>query len=234
MLKKIFVCVILLLTISYLYAGQGNVIDTPTTQIIEYGSFEVDFRFFRENGATPKLAFGIFSFLNLGLSWEVLELIGDRQAKPAVPAVQAKIQIFSGDMLWPGLAIGYDGQGYMHKEDANDRYHQPPKGIYIVIGREVFAEGLMMNAGVNSNTFKNGDFYGFVNMLLPIASDKLFLMAEYDNINYIPEARINLGLRVALSQDVRIDLIFRDCWGTQKEELYPNDRMLSLSYTGQF
>ncbi|MDR2772153.1 MAG: hypothetical protein LBB93_01640 [Elusimicrobiota bacterium] len=238
MLKVIRFCSILfsLLAISAIptYAAQISIIDSPTTQIIEYGSFNVDFKVFREGGLTPKLEFGVFSFLNLGVAWEVQKLIGDSQADLAMPTLQVKVQIYSGDMSLPGIAIGYDGQGYIHMENEPDKYYQEPRGVYILIGREVFTEGLIMNVGVNSNTLKDGEIYGFINMSLPVGSENFLFLAEYDNINYMPDSRLNLGVRIVLSPDVRVDLIVRDCWGANEEGLFPNDRMLKLSYTGQF
>jgi hypothetical protein len=216
------------------YATNTTVIDSPTIQIIEYGSYQVDFRVFRDGGMTPKLMFGVFNFLNLGISWEVLRLIGDYQAEPAVPALHIKAQIYSGNMAFPGVAIGYDGQGYIHKTDANDRYYQEPKGVYFLIGREVFYEGVIMNVGINSNTFKDGELYAFINMTIPLGSEGFLFMAEYDNMKYMPDARLNLGLRILLNEDVSVDLTVRDCWGAKSEYLNPNDRMLTLSYKGQF
>jgi hypothetical protein len=137
-------------------------------------------------------------------------------------------------MVLPGIAIGYDGQGYMHKPDATDRYFQEPRGIYLLIGREAFAEGVFMNLGINSNTFKDGEVYGFVSLTIPLGTENFLFMAEYDNINYMPESRLNFGFRIQMSEDVSIDITIRDCWGSKDDTLYPNDRMVSLNYTGQF
>ncbi|MDR2860865.1 MAG: hypothetical protein LBV66_03420, partial [Elusimicrobiota bacterium] len=216
------------------YANKINVMDTPTTKIIEYGSYEADFKIFNEGGVTPRLIFGVFSFLDLGISWEVQNLVGYNQAYAAVPALHAKAQIYSGNMSFPAIAAGYDGQGYMHKRDANDRYFQDPKGLYLVIGREVISEGILMNLGVNSNTLRDGEVYCFLNLTAPLGSDSFLFMAELDNIKSFSDSRINLGLRIMLSDSIMIDLMVRDCWGSKEESLYPNDRILGLSYTGQF
>ena len=235
MLKKILFSFLFLSLTSSAYPSTVNVMDTPTAKIIEYGSYEVDFKLFREGGVVPKLFFGVFNFLNLGISWEIQRFLGDLQAKPAVPALHARIQIYAGNMAFPAVAFGYDGQGYIHKVDeANDRYHQEPKGIYFVIGREMFAPGVFMNAGINSNTLRDGEVYGFVNMTVELGSESFLFMSEIDNINVLPETRINFGLRIVLSEDVIVDLMIRDCWGSRDEPLFPNDRMLSLSYKGQF
>ncbi|MDR2709349.1 MAG: hypothetical protein LBC07_05180 [Elusimicrobiota bacterium] len=216
------------------FAGKTLVVDTPTTKIIEYGSYEIGFKVFDGGAVEPELLFGIFNFLNLGISWEVLDLLGHEQADPAIPAAQAKVQLYSGNMAFPAIAIGYDGQGYIHKSDAKDRYYQEPIGLYLVIGKEVISEGAIMNIGINSYALTNDDIYGFLNLSVPIGSEYFLFLAELDRIRDMSKTRLNLGLRIILQDGFLVDLIVRDCWGAPGNNLYPNDRILSLSYTGQF
>jgi hypothetical protein len=232
--KLVLLALLLFFFLPTAHAGKTNIMDSPTAQILGYGSYEVDFKIFDAGAVAPRLLFGIFNFLDIGVSWEVLELIGHNQADPAVPALQAKIQVFSGDFSFPSLAVGYDGQGYIHKSDARDRYFQEPRGLYIVLGKEVIAQGMFVNIGINSYTLSNGDIYGFINFLTPLASENFLFMAEIDNINYLPDTRINLGVRMILVDNLTVDFIVRDCWGSKDEALYPNDRILVLSYSGQF
>jgi hypothetical protein len=86
------------------------------------------------------------------------------------------------------------------------------------------------------NDFKEPALHGFVNTIIPapFARDSLFLMAEYDNIGYFPDARLNFGLRFNLTEAVDIDFMMRDCWGKDAENKLPNERVFKVSYTGKF
>ena len=56
-------------------------------------------------------------------------------------------------------------------------------------------------------------------------------MAEYDNIGYFPEARINAGLRFNLTDAIDLDFMMRDCWGKDSPDKVPNERVFKISYT---
>ncbi|MCL2335484.1 MAG: hypothetical protein FWC57_05410 [Endomicrobia bacterium] len=232
--KILFSFLAVIMAVSQVFANNLYVIDTPATNLLNYGSYSVGFRAFQGGGVTPRLDFGVFKFLNLGISWELDSLLGNGQIHVAVPALFVKLRLYEGNMTWPGVAIGYDGQGYFYATDSND-YRQKGKGVFLVIGRELFVQNLMINIGVNMNDFKDSRVYGFANAAIPLYSDIVYFMAEYDNINYFPQARLNAGLKLALTDAIDIDFIMRDCWGKDDPGVrYPNERVFKISYTGKF
>jgi hypothetical protein len=220
---------------SYVKADVLNVADTPTTRVLEYSNYNVSFRFFSNGNMQTKLDFGIFRFLTLGFSWELDNFIGDRDIKAAMPALLVKMLVYSGDMSIPSIAVGYDGQGYFSNHIYSSEYLQDPRGIYIVLGKELLFENLMLNLGVNTNSFKQNSIKAFFNATLQIIPDSFFLLSELDNMGYWSSTRINFGARLKISHFVDLDFILRDCWGN-KNDLYsiPNERVFRISYIGRF
>ena len=98
--------------VSAAHASKMYVMDTPTTNILNYGSYDVSFRMFGYGGVHTRLDFGVFKFFNIGVSWELDRFIGNDQIEMAVPALSVKFRLYEGNMKWPGIALGFDGQGY--------------------------------------------------------------------------------------------------------------------------
>lgn len=218
------------------FASAQYVMDTPTTNILNYGSYDVSFRMFGGGGVHTRLDFGVFKLLNIGVSWELDNFVGNEQIDAAVPALSVKLRIYEGNMKWPGVAIGFDGQGYFWDPDYDDDedYRQRGKGLYFVIGRELFLEGLICDIGLNMNDFSEPRVFGFINAMIPLYKEVIQFMAEYDNINYFPEARLNAGIRFNLTDAIDLDFMMRDCWGKESGDKMPNERVFKFSYTGKF
>ena len=236
MYKKIILsCIGLLCLTSVSFANKLYIMDSPTTGILNYGSYDVSFRFFSGGSVQTRLDFGVFKFMYLGVAWELDNFIGNDQVTVAVPALSVKFRLYEGSMAWPSVALGYDGQGYFFDQDYEGDYRQRGKGLYLVFGREVFFEELNVDIGMNMNDFKEPKLYGFINAIIPIVRDTFYLMAEYDNINYFPDARLNFGLRFSLTEAVDLDFMMRDCWGKDDvADKIPNERVFKVSYNGKF
>ncbi len=220
-------CVLLFISIS-VYSETTYIIDTPTKGMLDYANYTVDFRFFSEGGILTRMSFGVFKMVNLGVGWEVDNLVGTQNPIAAPPSLFLKIRVFDGGMVLPAFAFGYDGQGYFYNKASNE-FTQKEKGIFIVFGRELFAPDLNLNAGANMNDFKENKIYGFVNAEYEI-EEKFMIMGEYDNINYFPEARLNVGLRVIVSDSISIDIAGRDIASPDRKA----ERIVKVGYTGKF
>lgn len=235
MVKKIICSFLGILAVaSVAQAAKLNVMDTPTTEILNYGSYNVGFRFFGNGGVTTKLDFGVFKILNVGVSWELDNFLGNEQIKVAIPTLSVKIKLYDGNMTWPGIALGYDGQGYFYNTDFDGDFMQRCRGLYVVFGREMILEGLMVDLGVNMNNFKEPKAYAFFNAIVPVYKEDVYFMAEYDNLHSFSDARLNAGVRLALSESVDLDFMMRDCWGSNGTGRMPNERVFKLTYSGKF
>src|SRR3989339_515539 len=211
-----------------LAAEPTYVIDSPTTGMLDYGSYNLNFRLFSEGGILTRLNFGVFKMENLGSGWEASRVIGSMGAAVSPPALYIKLRPFTGTQSLPSLAIGYDGQGYLYDRD-NNEFSQKEKGIFIVLGREVFMPGFILNVGGNIADFKNNTVCGFANCSFTI-EDTLTILAEYDNINVMPENRLNLGLRFFVTEDLGIELCGRDIGAAGRSA----ERIIMVNYLGRF
>ncbi|MDR3256704.1 MAG: hypothetical protein LBT18_03545 [Endomicrobium sp.] len=237
MFKKILSSLLLVfIFVSLSPADKTYIIDTPNSNILSYSSYNTEFRFFSNGNIISKIDFGVFKFLSIGVSWELDQFIGDKKVKVAIPALQVKFRIYEGNMTLPGIAIGYDGQGYFFVCSRNDKYLQKGRGLYLVAGREFFIDGLVVNVGANINTFSEPKVYGFINTIVPLYREVIFFMTEYDNVHYFPDARPNFGLKFSLTEYIDVDCIIRDCWGKEDVDAgrIPNERIFKVSYSGKF
>ncbi|MDR2395981.1 MAG: hypothetical protein LBD57_05220 [Endomicrobium sp.] len=216
------------------FAVKTYVVDTPTYGSLSYGSYDFGFRCFSSGNVLSNIDFGVFKFLNIGMSWEIDKLIGYDNIKVAIPTLNVKLKIYEGSMVLPGIAIGYDGQGYFIDTSLKSGYVQKARGLYFVLGREIFFDGFILNIGANVNDFSVVKVYGFINSMIPIFKEIMYFMTEYDNINYFPDARLNWGLKLSLSEYLDVDCIIRDCFGKDDITRVPNERILKLSYSGKF
>jgi hypothetical protein len=204
------------------------VIDTLNTGMLDYSAYDLNFRLYKDGGILTRLNFGVFKIVNLGVGWEVSRVIGDQNITVSPPALYLKIRPFAGDMLLPSIAFGYDGQGYFFDKDTN-KFLQREKGIFFVVGRELFIPGLDLNLGADMSDFRTNTMYGFANLTFNV-EDKLLLLTEYDDINYLPQSRLNIGLRMAIADNLSIDLTGRDIGAAGRNA----ERSVRINYSGKF
>ncbi|MDR3049225.1 MAG: hypothetical protein LBV16_05230 [Elusimicrobiota bacterium] len=234
MSKKIAI----LLSIVFLISASAkadilNMGDSPTTRILEYSSYQLNFRFFGGGNMQTNINFGIFQFLTLGFTCELDNFVGSNEITAAMPSLLVKMLIYSGDMNLPSVSLGYDGQGYYSTDRYSTDYLQDPRGVYLVLGKELFVENLMINAGLNSNSFKESGIRFFTNAMFPIIQDIFFLISEIDNMGS-SNSRLNLGVNLKVSQTVDVEFFIRDCWGGSGGSEMPNERVFRISHTGKF
>lgn len=228
-LRILSACMILLGSAAYAAASeQSSVIDTPTTAVLNHGQYNLNFRLFSNGGVLTRLDFGVFKIVTLGLGWELARLIGDQNVTVGPPALYFKVRPYAGGTVMPALALGYDGQGYFYDKDSRN-FLQKEKGLFLVAGREVFIEGLELNLGANMNDFGAGKVYGFTSLSMNF-DDTFYILGEYDNINYLPDARINAGIRFFVKKSLSIDLAGRDIGAAGRSA----ERIARINYTGKF
>ncbi|MBN1622174.1 MAG: hypothetical protein JW871_06250 [Endomicrobiales bacterium] len=213
---------------SVIYAESTYIIDSPTTGILDYGAYNLDFRLFSEGGVLTRLNFGVFRTINLGFGWEMKKVIGTQDISVSPPALALKIKLYEGGMKLPALVLGYDGQGYFYDNDAEE-FTQKEKGIFLVAGRELFFPGFRMNIGGNMADFKTNTLYGFVNASINL-EEKFELLMEYDNINCMPKNRLNVGGRIFIADYLSVDLAGRDIGAAGRDA----ERIVRINYLGRF
>ncbi|GAB1402419.1 hypothetical protein MASR1M68_13300 [Elusimicrobiota bacterium] len=234
-MKKIFIAFVMFFAVQAGYCSVAPVtelIDTPTTSMLDYGGYEMQFRMFAGGGVLSKLNFGIFKSLNLGVGWEISNIIGVGNVVVAPPTLQLKFNVYEGNIKWPSFSIGYDGQGYFYDETSAE-FMQKGKGVYVVFGKELFLPTLNFNAGLNINDFKEARIIGFANSSVIVIDDSLMFMVECDNIGKGDQVRLNSGLKLWITETFNIDFAVRNLT-TSDESKFGCERIFRINYQGKF
>lgn len=214
-----------------------EIIDMPTSGIIDYTGFNFKNRFYNGGGVLTYMNFGVMERLNLGASFMVDNLIGAKSPVRMVrPEIQVKFRFYDGGIYLPSLALGYDGQGYYYDRDLK-KYMEKGKGLYIVGSREVLLPGLFANGGFNIPDFDDNYLFMFLGVIYNI-EDKFALLAEYDNLFHKDDPeRFNIGARIYITPSFNVDLAIRE---VGKNEKFKNnwqrkaERIIQLRYSTNF
>jgi hypothetical protein len=145
------------------------------------------------------------------------------------PSIYFKLRAFDGTDILPALALGYDNQAYLYRNELHD-FLQKEKGLYLVGSHEIFLPDFDLHAGVNVNDFDKTKVYGFFGASWKIVPT-FALLAEYDNIRNAPDARVNLGGRYWLTPYFNIDVAARN---VGRGEDRGAERIVRLNYTAHF
>ncbi|MFA5137599.1 MAG: hypothetical protein WC728_00075 [Elusimicrobiota bacterium] len=213
-----------------------ELIDVPTTAVLDQGGFSSRTRFFARGGLMEWLSFGVYPRVNIGASFNIDRLIGtDTPVRLARPELQLKLRFFDGDRTLPSLAIGFDGQGYLHNRP-DKAYNQHERGLYVMGSHELGLPGLEFHAGTDIADFEADQVHGFLATSYNI-QDKVKLMAEWDSIRDYSNSRVNMGMRTYLTPRFHIEFSVR---AVGQGGCYPNgvrrgpERVAQVKYTGHF
>jgi len=213
-----------------------NLIDAPTSSVLDYGGYSSQTRFFSRGGLLQHVSFGVFHRLNLGASANIDGLIGnERVVRVRAPQVQVKYRFHEGDRYIPSFAVGFDGQGWLYSS-ADKRYNQRQRGFYVAGSQELGLPGLQAHPSFNISDFDSNAIFGSLPLSLNIR-DKASIMVEWDNIANWSDSRLNSGLRVYVTPNFHLDLAVR---GIGQGGRYTDgsrkgpERIVQLRYSGNF
>ena len=185
-----------------------EVIDAPTTGVLDYRGYSTRSRFYSQGGILEYLSFGVYPGINIGASAAVDGLIGDeRHVRMRAPTAQVKYRFFEGDEVLPSLGVGYDGQGYRYNA-GDHRFNQRQRGFYVVATKEVGVPGFQIHPSFNVSDFDSNAIFGSIPLTLNIR-DKAEILVEWDNIANWSDSRFNMGLRAFLTPNFHVDFAVR-------------------------
>ena len=233
--KSIFfvLCAILISSLSSLFAEEhlpSKLIDTPINNFYKPNEFGYDMTMYKNGGIVNWFEMGIKPGFNLGFSIDFFKIIGDENMTTREPRISARLNVYKGSLYVPAFHVGYLGQGY--GESVNGVLENEEKGFYVAAEKELFLPLFMWNFGLNMCNFKDRELYGFVNARYPLF-DKLLVMFEYDNIRVAPNARINLGFKYYITDNLSMGLGVRKLNRISKNE-EPVERIFLITYVGRF
>jgi len=214
-----------------------EMIDIPTAGILDYYGFMLKTRFYSGGGVLGGLNFGVQERLNLGASMAVDKLIGsDSGVKMRRPEIQVKFRFYDGGYYIPAAAIGYDGQGFYY-DQADKKYLEKGKGLYLVGSKEIGAPGLALHGGLNVPDFDNNYLFGFLGLNYTL-EDKVAFMVEYDSLFHSDDpSRLNAGIRFYVTPYFQLDMAMREIGrsGTFENGVKrKSERIVQMRYSTNF
>ncbi len=206
----------------------------------------------REGGLTAALAVGISDRFMFGLSYGASKLIGDDEPIPYPrPEVIFKYRIVDESMVFPGIAIGIDTQGFgnYNEADSLQRYDIKGYGAYLAASKNWRTPlgNLGAHLGANQNFTETTDGDEDINLFAGFDLEfnpEFSFLAEYNaalNQNSMTAESIalsrggylNAGLRWSLFQNFHIELHFKNLLFDDEKVSYFN-RELKVNYIEYF
>ena len=234
-MRKTAVCLILTLLVflnGNLY-GQGRiaeVIDTPTANPVDFGSYSLSFRFYEGGSILTRLFYGmIMRDLTLGLSFDAENVAGSGRISPRRPFLYVKMPLYGGGRVLPAVSLGYDEQGFGRYDSDTESYQYKPLGFFLVFTGSGIAPGLSAGGGVNADYAAGGGsekIKGFLNAAYTIGPE-FILTGEVSSIGDEPYG--GLGFRYLLRPELHFELAVINIGGAGKTE-----RILRATYKGAF
>jgi len=221
-MKRLFLIIFLLLIlpVSLLAQNLTELVDTPTADIYESGTYNINLRVYGAGSVLTRLLFSV-RFFELGAYLDVDNATGylDPKAHDIQPLV--KIRLYPGGQILPALAIGYDGQG-------ENYYFKEPKGFYVVLSKELLIPGLMLHVGGNNRDYT----YGFAGVSYTF-EEQGSVFVEYErirNVSDLTNNKCNAGLKFQITKELGMEFDFKNIGnrGTEYE------RILRFDYSGEF
>ncbi len=210
-----------------------EIIDVPTSDVVDHYGYYVSFRFGSDGDIQNKTIFGVFPRLNIGFGLDGEKILGTDDARLNKPTINMKLRAFDGSGLIPAFAIGYDGQGYNWSK-AMDEYDQREKGLYAVGTWNPFTPDFSWVLGVDVYEFEeSSQVRGFTGLTYTYR-EMVSLLAEYDNFDYYVERRINFGMKLFITPMFTVDLLGRNVAEYHHSESRETERIVRLNYSGTF
>ncbi|MEW5873578.1 MAG: hypothetical protein AB1752_00175 [Candidatus Zixiibacteriota bacterium] len=200
-----------------------RMIDAPTAGTLSKGSFDTELRAFPDGGVLGILQFGLTNRWQIGFSYGGTDVISsnDPTWNPRMQFL-TKLQILGENMVWPGISVGYEEQGFGLWIDSLNRYQIKSKGFYAVASKGYRTSGFTssIHGGINYSREDKHDkdvnffFGGDVRF-----DNSLGMVAEYDmalNDDRTPHSLgkgrgyLNFGVRWLILNQVYVEGVMKD------------------------
>jgi hypothetical protein len=201
----VFINLLIFLLFTNLFSTEIDIVNSPTAEVIDYGTGEISVRIYSYGGLISRFIFAPFNRINFGGSIDIEKFVGYETPEVHDPSFYMKWRIFDGTKVFPAVAIGYDGQGYKF---VSTKYSLPAKGLFLVFSQNVVAKKMFIDIGINFTKYdESSKLLSFVSIRGSI-EDIIKLGVEYENINEQKIQQVNLLFKLCLSELINVDFIF--------------------------
>jgi hypothetical protein len=199
------------------------VVDMPTAGILAKGGFGVYVNTFPGGGMMADVSYGLTSWLNVGASFGVNNLIGNGEISVQdYPAVHVRARLFNETLVIPAITIGFNSQG--RGGFLGERFQTQPAGIFAAASKSYrWPLGLVsLHLGVCYSLSPNHPARQIPNVYLGAEHSVgpfLSVAAEYNptlderfpSVIYLESGGIlNLALRCSVLTGMTVEVQFRD------------------------
>lgn len=253
---KTFIKIFILLTVTtIIFAQEFNVpvdlINTPTAGTLGKGYFSTEMRFATRGGVLGGIQVGIADRFDIGLSYGGGRIVGNEKIIwNKQPGVLAKFRILDEGNNYPGVAVGFNSQGYGEYIDSLELYEIRSLGAYAVASKNwetIFNSQLGLHLGMNYS-FEQPDSVRVPSVFMGISwelSPQFGIFIEYDSaIDYKKYADIdnfkitrgsgflNAGIRIGISDEFYVECDFNNLIFGENVESF--NREIKLKYISSF
>jgi hypothetical protein len=200
-----------------------RMIDSPTAGTLRKGSFDTELRAYPDGGMLAILQIGLTDRWQIGISYGGTDVISsnDPSWNPRMQFL-TKLQIISETYSFPGVAIGFEDQGFGHWIDSLDRYQIKSKGFYVAGSKGYRGSGFTssIHGGLNYSREDSDDndidFYFGADMVF---DNNVGIVSEFDmalNDDRTPRSLgkgrgyLNAGVRWMLLDRIFLEGVVKD------------------------
>lgn len=167
------------------YVESGSLFNKKKIQVLKR---EVEFglRMYTDGGVLGSITVGIMEKLMFGFSYGGRNLLGQGAAKVNdAPGINLRYVLFPEGANAPGVALGFDSQGYGIYFSNLRRYQNKSKGVYVTASKNLDVtrdSGIGLHGGINYSLEakdKDDDLNFFCGATLRVEKN-LILLWEYD------------------------------------------------------
>ncbi len=222
-----------------------ELIDMPTAATLERGSYVSNLRLYPEGGLLGGLQIGLSDRFYLGVFFGGENIIGEGKINwNPEPGLQFAYRIIDENILLPGIAIGYNSQGYGAYIKGEKRYTIKSRGFYAVAGKNyAFLGDLSFHGGINYSLEREDgdkDVNLFAGILKSLSND-FSLLAEYDvavndnDFHSIGRGKgyLNVGIRWLFAGRLSLQFQFKNILENKENVPYSN-REIKIAYLEHF
>ena len=158
-MKKILICLFVLLIIQLSAYERNTLVDSPTAGILQKGESELLAKIYKNNGLIIGAKVGLFPRFMFGFNYGAEQVVGNQEPDwHDRVEFNAKLRLLDESNLYPAVAFGYDSQGHGNYNENYNRYDIQSKGFYAVASKNyLFLGNLGFHLGLNYSLEKDDD-----------------------------------------------------------------------------
>lgn len=205
------------------FIAPRRLMDLPTAGVLPRAVFDMELRMFARGGVLTATNIGLTNHFTIGLSYGAENMlgIGAPNWNPRVE-FNIKLGLISESYVWPGIAVGFESQGFGGWNDSLRRYAHKSRGFYGAVSKTYIFTGFTtgFHGGLNysmerKDADRSPNFFAGMDMRF---SDNVALIGEYDfalnddNGKIYGKGRgyLNLGIRWVFSDQLDMEADLKD------------------------